>query len=87
VTARRLLLAALLVPVGRAHAQPTRIWTIGTARMAEDGTITMDLVARDANAQGDGRYVYPPDHPDYAMILRHLGGLRPGQTKPVPPFP
>lgn len=84
---RRGLLAALALPSGGAGAQQTRIWTIGTARMEPDGTIILDLIARDGATTGHGRLVYPRDHPDYAMILRHLGGLRPGETKPVPPFP
>lgn len=60
---------------------------IGTARMEPDGTIVLDLVARQGATVGHGRLTYPPGHPDRAMILRHLGGLRPGETKPVPPFP
>jgi hypothetical protein len=30
---------------------------------------------------------YPKNHPDYKMILDHLDGLRPGEHKPVKPFP
>ncbi|HYF09834.1 MAG TPA: hypothetical protein VD970_19615 [Acetobacteraceae bacterium] len=55
--------------------------------MQADGTIILDLHARDAVMTGQGRLIYPPGHPDYAMILRHLGGLRPGERKPVLPFP
>jgi hypothetical protein len=36
-----------------------------------------------SGAVGDGRMVYPADHKDYQMILKHLGGLKPGETKPV----
>lgn len=36
---------------------------------------------------GDALLTYPPDHKDYAMILKHLGGIKPGESKPVPPFP
>lgn len=80
---RRALLAGL---PGTALAQPAPA-PIGTARMQADGTIVLDLVARQGGAVGDARLIYPPGHPDHAMILRHLGGLRPGEVKPVPPFP
>jgi hypothetical protein len=30
---------------------------------------------------------YPPGDPDYDKVLKHLGGLKPGDDKPVPPFP
>ena len=55
--------------------------------MLTDGTIVLDLRASEGGNVGHGRFTYPPDHPQYAMILRHLGGLRPGESKLVPPFP
>lgn len=79
---RRAVLAGIVL-AGAARAQAP----IGTARMEPDGTIVLDLVARDSATVGHGRLTYPPSHPDHAMILRHLGGLRPGEAKPVPPFP
>ncbi len=82
---RRAVLAGSLL-AGAAQAQPGSA-PIGTARMESDGTIVLDLVARDGATMGHGRVTYPPSHPDHAMILRHLGGLRPGEVKPVPPFP
>jgi ribonuclease PH len=85
---RRALLAAasLCLLSAGAAAQHTRIWTIGVARMAPDGTIILDLDAPPGSTTGRGPFVYPPDDGDYAMILRHLGGLRPGEAKAVPPF-
>ena len=60
---------------------------IGSAEMAADGTVTMRLIARgEGGVVGHGAYVYPPSHPRYAEILKHLGGLAPGETKPVPPW-
>jgi hypothetical protein len=60
--------------------------TIGTATMTEDGTIVMDLRASSPGALGDARISYRPDNPHYQEVLRHLGGLKPGEVKPVPPF-
>ncbi|MBR0682210.1 hypothetical protein GXW74_17090 [Roseomonas eburnea] len=86
---RRAVLAATLVLPGAARAQPAApsAAPIGTARMEPDRTIVLDLIARQGGAMGDARLAYPPGHRDYDMILRHLGGLRPGETKPLPPFP
>lgn len=82
---RRVVLAALALP-GAARAQPTAV-PIGTARMEPDGTIVLDLMAREGGTVGHARLRYPRGHPDYEMILRHLGGLRPGEIKDVLPFP
>jgi hypothetical protein len=62
---------------------------IGTATMTPEGTIILDLRAEDPNGKaiGDSRFVYPRGHREYADILKHLGGLKPGESKPVPPWP
>jgi hypothetical protein len=68
------------------HPAPTQ--SIGRATMDSDGTIVMDLRAEASGGTvGDARLVYHPGDKDYAMVLKHLGGLKPGETKPVPPFP
>lgn len=36
---------------------------------------------------GDALIRYPPEHPQYNYVLNHIGGLKPGESKPVPPFP
>lgn len=80
---RRALLLAPLAPLASLAQE-----SIGTATMAPDGTIMMRLRATGAGGMvGDGLVSYPPGHPQYDMVLRHLGGLRPGETKPVRPFP
>ncbi len=62
--------------------------SIGSAEMLPDGTIVMNLRATGPGpAIGDAQLRYPPSHKDYAKILAHLGGLKPGESKPVPPFP
>lgn len=55
--------------------------SIGVATMEEDGTIEMILNV------GTTQFSYPPVHEEYKNILKHLGGLKKGETKPVPPFP
>jgi hypothetical protein len=67
----------------RAPAAP-----VGVATMQADGTLILDLRAEGpGGALGDARFVYPKAHPDYRKMLDHIGGLRPGESKPVPPWP
>jgi hypothetical protein len=61
---------------------------IGDATMKDDGTIVLDLYPElPGGGRGIAQLVYPPDHPRYRAVLEHLGGLRPGEQKPVPPWP
>ena len=50
--------------------------------MSADGTITLTL----STPGQQGAAAYHPGDPQYTRILSHVGGLRPGQKKPVPPF-
>lgn len=86
---RRAVLAAMLALPGAASSQQATPsdTPIGTARMMADGTIVLDLLARGRGASGDARLTYPLGDPQYQAILRHLGGLQPGEIKPVRPFP
>lgn len=62
--------------------------SIGSAVMLPDGTVELFLRAEGPGGlRGDAKFTYPPAHPDYRMILEHLGGLEPGTSKPVPPWP
>jgi hypothetical protein len=62
--------------------------SIGAATMLPDGTIKLQLRAEGPGGTvGDALLTYPPSDKDYAKILKHLGGLKPGESKPVPPFP
>ena len=62
--------------------------SIGSATMQADGTIVLLLRAMDGTGmRGDARVTYPRGHAQYEKILAHLGGLKPGEEKPVPPWP
>jgi hypothetical protein len=62
--------------------------SIGSAKMKDDGTIVLQLRAEGPGGMiGDSLVVYKPDDPKYGEILEHLGGLEPGEEKPVPPWP
>ncbi len=61
--------------------------SIGVATMEKDGTIILQLRAEGPGPTiGDALFKYPPKDPQYSKILSHLGGLRPGESKPVPPW-
>lgn len=61
--------------------------SIGAARMDTDGTIRLRLRAAGSQGMvGDAEFTYPPGHPNYQAILKHIGGLHPGQEVAVPPW-
>jgi hypothetical protein len=62
---------------------------IGFANMEADGTLILRLNAYldDGETVGRGYFRYPPDHPEYGVILRHVGPIKPGEEKPVRPWP
>jgi len=72
---------------------PATAGSIGTARMLGDGTIELDLskephlgVARGPGELGYGQLDIERSNPHYSELLNHLGGLQPGEEKPVPPW-
>jgi hypothetical protein len=61
--------------------------TIGTATMKPDRTLVLQLRASGpGGAVGDGLFEYTPSHPQYAEVLKHVGPITPGQSKPVKPW-
>ena len=65
-----------------------QIDSIGVAWLESDGTLVMQLRAEDrGKALGDALLRYKPEDPAYHQMLAHIGNLKPGETKPVPPWP
>jgi hypothetical protein len=60
--------------------------SVGRAKMSADGTITLQLRSLWPDPVAESELVYPPDDPQYEEIKHHLGGIKPGESKPVPPF-
>ncbi len=60
--------------------------SIGTAEMTNDGTITLHLRSLWPDPIAEGELVYAPDDPQYEDIKAHLGGIAPGDVKPVKPW-
>jgi hypothetical protein len=65
-----------------APSAPTTGTIIGRARMSADKTITLDLFV-----PASSQVRYEPSHPQYRSVLEHIGGLTPGEEKPVPAWP
>lgn len=81
-----LLAMLLLVPIPAAaqlQSDCRGSGSIGNAVMSTDGTITLSLRAPDGTM---GAIAYHRTDPQYARIVSHLGGIHPGDHKPVPPF-
>ena len=61
---------------------------IGQATMRPDGTLELKLRATGPGGMfGDALVTYAPSDENYQKVLQHLGGLKPGEVKPVLPFP
>jgi len=61
--------------------------SIGVAWMEKNRTIVLQLRAETDGIIGDALLRYPPRHPQHTEILEHLGGLVPGESKLVKPWP
>jgi uncharacterized membrane protein len=72
-------------------AQPAPRESIGLARLdSEDGRLHLWLRATPTEGEFGDVYLGFDTHPSYGKegraVLRHLGGLEPGEVKPVPPL-
>lgn len=63
--------------------------SMGLATMADDGGIVLRLRAQldEGDGAGEGYFRYPPGTVEHQRVVEHVGGLEPGQSKPVPPWP
>ncbi len=63
---------------------------IGVATLEKEGALTVFLRAESINEDppitGHTQESYHPKDPEYEMYLRHLGGLKRGESKSIPPF-
>jgi hypothetical protein len=61
--------------------------SIGKATMLADGTIVMEM--KTTADMGGGAMIQriKPDDTQYALVVKRLGGLKPGQTKPFETYP
>ena len=81
------MLLVALAGCATRHPQPMPEY-IGQAQMAADGTLTLDLESVECDgSRAMGRIVVQPTDPRYRGYLDHIGEIRPGETRPVRPWP
>lgn len=69
-------------------ASAKKLKSIGVAWLEKDGTLVLQLRAESpGGATGDALIMYKPTDKLYNKILQHIGPLRKGETKFVPPWP
>jgi hypothetical protein len=90
---RNILAFIMLCVAGAASAQQIRpsdarpsMPYVGTAAMLDDGTLSLHLRLTSDGKPVDDVLTYKISDRAYDDILRHLGGLRPGETKPFRPW-
>jgi len=74
-------------PAAQNPAKPSAQESIGSATMQADGSIVLQLRAEGNGAKGDAVFVYRRDNPQYESILKHVGPIKPGESKLVRPWP
>ena len=60
--------------------------SIGGATMTPDGVITLQIRSMPPGPIAEGLIRYAPGDAKYEEIEQHLGGISPGETKPVRPW-
>jgi hypothetical protein len=60
--------------------------SIGVAHMSRDGVITLRIRSLPSDRIAEGELRYAPGSPHYDEIMQHLGGIAPGESKPVRPW-
>jgi len=67
------------------EARPSMPFT-GTALMQDDGSLTLHLRLTSDGKEIDDTILYKTTDRGYDSVLRHLGGMRPGDRKPFRPW-
>src|SRR5215813_11577434 len=67
------------------EARPSMPYT-GTATMQDDGSLTLHLRLTSDGKEIDDKLSYKTTDRGYDNVLRHLGGLTPGDTKSFRPW-
>jgi hypothetical protein len=81
-----LAIALILGLSGAAPAPEKPQPSIGIATMQPDGSIAVRVKIRPGAEQEAVLVLYPGDS-TYQKMIEHLGGLMPGESKPIPPWP
>ena len=89
---RKFLVFIMLCVAGASSAQEIRstdarpsMLYFGTAAMLDDGTLALHLRLTSDGKPVSDTLTYRVGNPAYDNVLRHLGGLRPGERKQFRP--
>jgi hypothetical protein len=88
--ARLALMVALAVPFSTAVYAAENLndeKSIGVATMLMDGTILVGVPGPEAGSRARAVLMVEPGDTNYQSIIDHVGGLKPGETKSIPPWP
>jgi hypothetical protein len=61
--------------------------SVGVARMLENGTILIGIRGPAVDGPLQAVLMVEPGDTNYQQIIDHVGGLKPGETKSIPPWP
>ncbi len=84
------LLLALLAVAGCASVKPTDTSEaptyLGIAEMRPDRTIVLTMYIDGTGRDAYQVVEYKPTDKYYELVMKHVGGLKPGEQKPVRPW-
>jgi hypothetical protein len=85
---RAVLATALILGLSGAAPAPTSPPgpSVGIATMQPDGSIAVRVRIARGSDQEAVLVLYPGDS-NYQRMIEHIGGLMPGESKPIPPWP
>src|SRR6266567_2300071 len=83
------LAALMLACSGAALAaeNPAPASSVGVATMLENGTILIGIRGPAVDGPLQAVLMIEPGDTNYQQIIDHVGGLKPGETKSIPPWP
>src|SRR5438128_10092164 len=87
---RTALLTALFLAcsgVVLAAENPAPAPSVGVATMLENGTILIGIRGPAVDGPLQAVLMIEPGDTNYQQIIDHVGGLKPGETKSIPPWP
>src|SRR5258706_12497921 len=70
-----------------AAEKPDPAPSVGVATMLENGTILIGIRGPAPDGPLQAVLMVEPGDTNYQQIIDHIGGLRPGETKSIPPWP